>query len=364
MSDVTVSYKGSSIATMSASGTKTLLTEGKYCEDDITIDYVKSGGGGSTLIEKNISANGTYNASSDSADGYSKVIVSVPNSYSAGDEGKVVSSGALVSQTAHAEITENGTYNTTTNNSVTVSVSGGGVTVTDGIIVKTRDSSGYPTEVDFYNSDGVIEQYTFGNSRENSDSGWAYGKVTTINLKNNGYAVKQGAFYGNRDLASIDFSKITELSGSSNVNNSAGQHFFRDCKALTEVNAPNLTGAVGLFAFYGDTALTTVTMPKISELCGYQQARGCFGGCSALTTCQFGSIGYPVTAIQEGAFNGVTQTGLTITVYTTGSYVDTLVTNIHTSATGATVIVKASENTTYGGNSYSAGDTIVTSTPT
>ena len=50
----------------------------------------------------------------------------VPNSYAAGDEGKVVSNGALVSQTTHAEITENGTYDITTNNSVTVNVSGGG----------------------------------------------------------------------------------------------------------------------------------------------------------------------------------------------------------------------------------------------
>ena len=51
MSDITISYKGASIATMDASGTKTLLTEGKYCEDDITIDYVKSGGGGQELID-------------------------------------------------------------------------------------------------------------------------------------------------------------------------------------------------------------------------------------------------------------------------------------------------------------------------
>lgn len=41
MPDVTISYKGNSIATMSASGTKTLLTEGKYCEDDITVAYTK-----------------------------------------------------------------------------------------------------------------------------------------------------------------------------------------------------------------------------------------------------------------------------------------------------------------------------------
>lgn len=40
MADVTISYKGTSIATMDASGTKTLNTQGKYCEGDITVQYV------------------------------------------------------------------------------------------------------------------------------------------------------------------------------------------------------------------------------------------------------------------------------------------------------------------------------------
>ena len=47
MSDITISYKGNSIATMDATGSKTLLTEGKYCEDDIEVAYVKPGGGSS-----------------------------------------------------------------------------------------------------------------------------------------------------------------------------------------------------------------------------------------------------------------------------------------------------------------------------
>ena len=118
----TVSYKGSTIAT-AENQTKTLLTEGKYLGGDITIVDVTSGGGGSTLITKNISANGTYNASSDNADGYSQVTVAVPNTYTAGDEGKVVSSGALVSQTAHADVmptTSDQTIDTTTNNSIKV----------------------------------------------------------------------------------------------------------------------------------------------------------------------------------------------------------------------------------------------------
>lgn len=41
MSEVAINYKGSSIATMDASGTKTLLTSGKYCEDDIEVVYAR-----------------------------------------------------------------------------------------------------------------------------------------------------------------------------------------------------------------------------------------------------------------------------------------------------------------------------------
>lgn len=97
-----------------------LESDGTY-----TVKVTKQGGASAVIIEKNITANGTYNASSDSADGYNPVNVSVPNSYSAGDEGKVVSSGALVSQTA-ATYTANSVYDTTLIDEVTVNVSGGG----------------------------------------------------------------------------------------------------------------------------------------------------------------------------------------------------------------------------------------------
>lgn len=73
------------------------------------------------LVQKTVNANGQYNASDDSADGYSRVMVNVPNSYSASDEGKVVSNGNLVSQTTK-QIMANGTHDTTTNNSVAVDV--------------------------------------------------------------------------------------------------------------------------------------------------------------------------------------------------------------------------------------------------
>lgn len=43
---VSIKYKGSEIASMAATGTKTLLTSGKYCEADIVVENTESGGGG------------------------------------------------------------------------------------------------------------------------------------------------------------------------------------------------------------------------------------------------------------------------------------------------------------------------------
>ena len=46
MADLTIKFKGNSIAELSESGTKTLKTAGKYCEGDITVEYAKPAGGG------------------------------------------------------------------------------------------------------------------------------------------------------------------------------------------------------------------------------------------------------------------------------------------------------------------------------
>jgi len=76
------------------------------------------------VIPITITRNGTYNKTSNTL-GYNPVIVNVPNTYTQADEGKVVSDGALVTQT-EINITQNGTYDTTENNIINVNVSGGG----------------------------------------------------------------------------------------------------------------------------------------------------------------------------------------------------------------------------------------------
>ena len=48
--------------------------------DTIDLPDIGGGGGGSTIVSKTITANGTYYASSDSADGYNPVTVNVPAS--------------------------------------------------------------------------------------------------------------------------------------------------------------------------------------------------------------------------------------------------------------------------------------------
>ena len=83
----------------------------EYTGDPVTVSA-------SELVSgtKSITANGT----GIDVTNYEDVDVAVPNSYSSGDEGKVVSSGALVAQTAHADVTpttSDQTINTTTNNS-------------------------------------------------------------------------------------------------------------------------------------------------------------------------------------------------------------------------------------------------------
>lgn len=125
----------------------------------VTVKVTQSGGASATIIEKNITANGTYNASSDSADGYNPVNVSVPNSYSAGDEGKVVSSGALVTQTA-ATYTANSVYDTTLIDEVTVNVSGGASPFTllhsEEVVVNTVSTTATTVATLSYSSLGTL----------------------------------------------------------------------------------------------------------------------------------------------------------------------------------------------------------------
>lgn len=162
------------------------------------------------------------------------------------------------------------------------------------------------------------------------------------------YASGTGWFYGYNVV--YDKNKIKNI----------GTFAFQYSKNMQNADFPEaINVGQGAFQAGGATAyqkLQSAYFPKLqfvsSNLFTYQRI---------MTTCQIGSVGYAVTGIINSAFSGCNQTGLTITVYTTGSYADTAVTNIRNGATSATIIIKAAEATTYNGTSYAAGDTILTS---
>lgn len=123
---VSINYNGDEIVNLSGDGSLKLLTKNKYMEDDIEVDITRD----MTIISKSVTENGVYDAEDDDADGYDTVTVNLPNTYTASDEGKVVSSGALVGQTSKT-VTGNGSYNTTLYNEVVVNVQGGSAPIAD-----------------------------------------------------------------------------------------------------------------------------------------------------------------------------------------------------------------------------------------
>ena len=200
--------------------------------------------------------------------------------------------------------------------------------ITDGIVVKARDANGWITEVDKY---GDCGRYEFGIASVGFRN-YAYGHLESVVLHDCG-ELGEGAFYNKF---------ITQITGLENI---------------TQCGASKVL-FVGSTCFRALTSTTEVFLPVL-ERCGEY----IFQSSTILQNVQIGSVGHPAPTTNNQPFYGCTQQGLTITGYQTGANVDTLVANYRRNATNATIIIKASENTTYNGTSYAAGDTILTSAP-
>ena len=96
VNEVLISYKGSTIATMNASGTKTLETAGKYCEGDIEVEYTRPSAPSPSLQSKTVSPSlSQQTVSPDSGyDGLSSVTV---NAMPSGTVGTPVATKGTVS---------------------------------------------------------------------------------------------------------------------------------------------------------------------------------------------------------------------------------------------------------------------------
>ena len=150
----------------------------------------------------------TANGSNQDVVGYAAVDVAVPNSYSAADEGKVVSSGALVAQ-ASDTVTTNDTYDTTLINSLTVNVSGGGDidALIDGSIASVESDA------------TVVGEYKFYNCTH----------LTSVKL--NGVAwIKGNAFRGCTALQTFDAKNVYKVHGNAFMNVPADALVFPNIK--------------------------------------------------------------------------------------------------------------------------------------
>ena len=262
----TVKYKGSTIAELTESGTKTLKTSGKYCEADIVVENTKDGGGAA---------------------------------------------------------------------------------ITDGIVVKARDAGGFPTEADVY-GDIYPYQFSYDGPYYHNTIGWR--SLSTLSLKSGQTVLKEGCF---------SYLPLVQLNGLESI--AAIEKSCLMATNLVEINLPNAVFGNVQSPFSKNDALKRLYCPKLTGAL----TAGTFefaGDCTVLEDVVLGSVGHTVTNNNSiNAFKNCTQSGLSITVFTNAANVDSLIASIRNGATNATIIVKASEDTTYNGTVYAAGATIVTS---
>jgi len=248
------------------------ITREEYFLADV-IEAIESGGGGSDLGTKTISANGVYKASDDSLDGYSKVTVnvpasavdsgtknissngshdvtgyasasvSVPNSYSAGDEGKVVSNGALVAQSSDT-VTENDTYDTTTISSLTVNVSGGGGITADEIAMESAPTGAVTLTAT------EIKAFAF------------YGKpITSIYAPN--IVKMDGRAFEKTNIVNLNDPFPAMAPSTSTLLNTAAGYIFGNMPSLKRVYMTNTgTWCARLDTFVGCSELVVLRLPN------------------------------------------------------------------------------------------------------
>ena len=237
--------------------------------------------GSGTLIEKSITANGTYNASDDNADGYSKITANVPNTYTNADEGKVVSNGVLLSQTAKPDtITSNNTYDTTEYNSVTVNISGSNRDITGDCNVYNNSCRSYVIDVIVPSSVTSI-----GDNAFHSCTG-----LTSIDLPDGLTSIGNNAFYSCTGLTSIDLPD-----GLTRIGNGA----FATCTGLTSIDLPDGLTSIGDSVFNNCTGLTSIDLPDGLTSIG----NSVFNNCTGLTSIDIPSS---VTSIRGSAFYSCT----------------------------------------------------------
>jgi len=273
--NVTISYNGDTIASLSDSGTEVLETNGTYLTDDITIDYTKPTPNLQSKTTTPTTSSQTITADS-GYDGLSQVTVNAisptkaAQTYTPTTTNQTIASGRWLTGTQ----TIKGDANLVADN-IKSGVSIFGVT-------GSYEGSGGGGAASFIQNHGTMTSY--------EDS-----TVTTIG---------KGAFAYCSSLANVSFPVCTSIeslafnscvsltSVSFPVCTSIGSSAFYYCSSLTAVSFPSCT-SIGGFAFFHCGSLANVSFPSCTSIGDYA-----FNTCSSLTAASF-----PVcTTIGQDAF--------------------------------------------------------------
>lgn len=231
-------------------------------DDDRIMSVTGTASGGITPTgTKTITANGTgidvYS--------YQYADVAVPNSYSASDEGKVVSNGSLVAQTSDT-VTANDTYDTTLINSLTVNVQGSsGYTIDE---VSTRSISG---AVVLNTSSATLDLASFASitsvtgdgptTLDTSSLRWMTA-LTYVNLPNiTGVKNQNSTSYSIADNPNLEEMYLPKLQ------TTAKNHLFRNNPKLHTADIGVSVDIKGS-TFFSDSALRVLILRKSDAICG------------------------------------------------------------------------------------------------
>lgn len=199
------------------------------------VDSISSGGS-ATLITKSITANGIYNASSDSADGYSQVTVNVPTG---------------ITPTGTLSITDNGTYDVTNYASANVNVSGGISTIdvnAEKLKFSRSSFTTIPSYLDFSNVTDFSSMFTY-----------CIQLTTVSNLNTNSATSLEDAFKGCSKLTSVSLTDTSKVTVFNNI--------FNSCEKLTTFPQMDTSRGVSFNNFlYSCDKLTTVPQYDFSSV--------------------------------------------------------------------------------------------------
>ena len=212
-------------------------------------------GSSPTLITKSITVNGTYNASSDNADGYSSVTVNVSGG------------GGGIGITREVK---NGVYQMPT----------------------TSFTFSLPNDATDVGNNGLYYAFEYCTG------------LTSVDLssltKVSGNSGLNSAFYGCTGLTSVDLSSLTTVSGRYGLG-----YAFRDCTGLTSVDLSSLTTisshSAMYYAFIDCTGLTTMDLSSLTTVSGSRAMYSAFSGCMNLSNISFPSL--ETIGINDSTFN-------------------------------------------------------------